>query len=233
MRIKLILCIFLILPCVISAAPAQAPATVAYQIELVVYSHFNAKGLNSERWPLYDSAKPSLDKVTQLQNKGDDSYTLIPRSDFRLNKIEKKLAQSPDYQILLHIAWREPLNDLARKDTPWIHIYGGKGYNDQGAVITQTSDDTIAYDEAAFWQVDGLLHIDLNRYFNTHFDLFFAAPMNQVQELSTTDNFADNDNPLAYFQLNQKRRMRSKELNYIGHPLYGVLVDIKKVEAPN
>lgn len=211
----------------------KAPVTdPLYQIELILYSHINATGLNSEHWPLYHHPRPELNTVASLGNPDSpENYPLVPANQYHLNNIARKLSRSPNYQVVLHVAWREPLSTLARADSPWIHLYGGKGFDEAGNVITQTQDETLPYNEAPHWQVDGLVHIDLNRYFNTHYILFFAAPTAQIQALSNTDNFAGVDDALVYFELNQKRRMRSHELNNVGHPLYGILVDIQKVPA--
>jgi hypothetical protein len=35
----------------------------------------------------------------------------------------------------------------------------------------------------------------------------------------------------AYFELNESRRMRSKELHYLDHPAMGIIVKITPVEA--
>jgi hypothetical protein len=38
--------------------------------------------------------------------------------------------------------------------------------------------------------------------------------------------------PTAYFELNESRRMRSKELHYLDHPALGIVVKITPLETP-
>ena len=214
-----------------------ATATHVYEIELIVFSHINAPGVNSETWPLLGSPQLNLtnawtlqplDDTKQNKNAAPIDYSLLPNYDFNLNQAAERLVHSPNYQTILHAAWRQPVQ--AAHDAKWIHIYGGAGYDEEGNVVAQDRDGSVPYDQAAHWQVDGLVRFDVQRYFNTRYQLGFAAPAGQIQDLSTTDNFANIDNPLLYFKLDQFRRMKSKELNYIGHPLYGVLVYITPIK---
>ena len=72
--------------------------------------------------------------------------------------------------------------------------------------ILLTSDDN---------SIMGTLSLRLQRYFDVSFDLFFDAPSAITHS--------------GYLRLQQTRRMRSDELNYIYHPLYGILMKISRV----
>lgn len=209
-----------------------------YQVELIVFSHINANGVNSETWPILSDPELDVSRALALnpllqnaQNSPDtiSNYQILPNFNFNLNKIGDKLVQTNGYEVLLHIAWRQPLDNP--HSAKWLHIFGGAGYDNQGNVVTQDMDGSARYDQAQHWQVDGLLRLDKLRYINSHYDFIFATPAGVIQDLSTTDNFSKVDAPLVYFRLDQKRRMRSDELNYIGHPLYGVLINITKIKT--
>ena len=206
-----------------------------YQIELIVFSHINAQGVNSEHWPIINNPQLNLSRAWALKPLLQDdtqnaakiaSYQILPNFNFSLTNINRKLIQSRGYNVIMHIAWQQSLTDP--HDAKWVHIFGGAGYDNDGNVITQDMDGSATYDQAQHWQVDGLLRLDTVRYINTRYNLYFAAPTSQIQDYSTTDNFADVDGPLVYFKFDQFRRMRSDELNYVGHPLYGVLINITK-----
>ena len=211
-----------------------------YQIELIIFSHINAQGVNSEQWPVLQNPqlnlsrsrtlKPLLEDDTQPLNQ-TVSYQILPNFNFNLTNINHKLIQSQDYKVIMHIAWQQNIDDP--HNAKWIHVFGGAGYDNAGNVIIEDMDGSATYDQAQHWQVDGLLRLDTVRYINTRYNFYFAAPTSEIQDLSTTNNFANIDAPLLYFKLDQFRRMRSDELNYIGHPLYGILINIHALEQPH
>ena len=232
---KILLSLFLSI--FITAIFAAEPSNVkTYKIEMIIFSHITARGLDSEHWPLLPAPSLELDNAYKLQAKleapadtpqDSNIYELLPSYDLRFNEAAANLIQAPGYAVLLHVAWEQQITNPRK--AKWIHIYGGQGFDDAGNVVAEDSDGSVAYDQAAHWQVDGMVRVDVKRYLNTRYQLYFAAPMVNIQNLSDTDNFADIDSPLTYFELKQSRRMRSNELNYIGHPLYGVLIDIQRV----
>ncbi len=210
-----------------------------YQVEFIAFSHINAAGLNSENWPLLTqpqfntSQALSLNPLLTNTQRTDDKimpYQILPNFNFTLNNIGNKLMSTTGYNVLLHLAWRQPIDDS--KAAKWIHLFGGTGFDDQGNVVAQDMDGSAHYNQAQHWQIDGLLKLGRLRYINTRYNFIFTAPAGEIQDLSTTDNFSKIDAPLVYFKLDQSRRMRSDELNYIGHPLYGILINITKVNTP-
>lgn len=210
-----------------------------YQIEMIVFSHINANRLDSEQWPVLTTSplqnfKDAYQLLPDLDTPANPNATpdpfkpmLLQSSYYFLNPVLNKLNQSPAYQVILHTAWTQAVHDT--KHERWIHIYGGHGFDNNGNVVAQDLDGTVPYDLAAHWQVDGLMKLNLIHYFNTRYIMYFVAPTADIQNISQNTNFQNIDNPLLYFKLDQTRRMRSNELNYIGHPMYGVLIKIKRV----
>lgn len=121
---------------------------------------------------------------------------ILPESSWRLRNAHLKL-ENNHYPVLLHIAWLETANELRKKKI--IHLVGGTTYQEER-------------------QMDGTLAISLDRYFNLHFNLRFLMPWNSVKD--------NNQNPYFSFKIDESLRMRSNELNYIDHPLYGILIQI-------
>lgn len=206
-----------------------------YQIEMIIFSHISASTLNSEKWPSIPAPKLDLSKAWGLtpseknvtQSKQAKTYTLLPTYDFQLKEAAEKLSKDPRYKVILHVAWRQPLT--SKHQSKWVHIYGGKGYDANGNLTLSSIDGATPYADAQSWQVDGLVRFDVKHYINSSYNLFLGVPTDEVRNLDSSDQFNDSDSPLYFFNLHQKRRMKSNELNYIGHPLYGVLVYAKKI----
>ena len=182
-------------------------ALSGYQIELIVFSHLNGDSFNSETWPVLTNPLPTSAKAINL-NTTEANKDFTPTTQYKLNTILYRLSKHPNYKILLHKAWYESLEQLNSPTT--IKLTGGKNY--------QSSVDELM----------GNVTVSLNRYFDVKFDLTLAFPQEQVQQL--TDNEKYLQQPYTFISLQQTRRTKSQELNYIDHPLYGVLFEIIPVK---
>ena len=231
--IKLSILLLTSLLIVTSSVAAETFTGKWYQIELIVFSQLTQQAIDSEQWPLVVSTVHNLNSAVQLALPGNINpstsigYQLLPRKDFNLKREQTKLKRHSDYQVLLHIAWRQPI--LASNEAKPIHIFGGNGYNTSGQIIATDTygSGSIPYNTQTYWQIDGTFTISVKRYIDVHLNLLFTTPIDQLTRLSNNDYFSNNANSkLAYFRMIQTRRMRSNELNYFGHPLYGVLLKV-------
>lgn len=171
-----------------------------YQIELIIFSHISESALRSEYWPAYPPqiASPRALEPTDLQQ--------IPESQWVL-KNEEQLLRRHDNSILLHYAWQISANDAR-----------------QGQVVHLQSPETSTDQE--IHDLDGSLGIRLERYFNIHLNLRFNIPLANIAQFNLINIETADNQPFVSFKLNRNLRMRSNELNYIDHPLYGVLIKI-------
>lgn len=76
----------------------------------------------------------------------------------------------------------------------------------------------------------GNIIVELGHYFDVHADLLLPEPTTALQKIDTRGFFSHWNQSLFYFQLNQNRRMRSRELNYLESPLLGVLIKMNPVQ---
>ena len=186
------------------ASPAIFAASKYYQIEVLIFSHITAETLSQENWPTI----PSVDNPLIDDNEENSGIKTVNPSDFILKKEAAALSKKANYQILYHAAWMASAATLSQKKTIYIQT------------------DPNALNDA---EINGSFSISLNRYFNTHFQLYLNEPTSKLRRLS--DNTAFSNAPdIFHFSLNQKRRMRSRELNFLSHPLFGVLIKIIPVK---
>lgn len=172
-----------------------------YQIELIVFSHITESALRSEYWPILppQMVSPRAVELSVLKQ--------APESQWILNN-EDQLLQRHDNSILIHAAWQVSANDAR-----------------QGQIVHLQSLEQKNNDEE-FHELDGSVGIRLERYFNVHFNLRFYLPQSSISQYSLSNMEMINNQTFVSFKLNRNLRMRSNELNYIDHPLYGVLVKI-------
>jgi len=80
------------------------------------------------------------------------------------------------------------------------------------------------------YQVDGAVTVSVERYLHAKVDLLYRRPLPMQDPTLPPD--APTTLELRGFRLQTSRRMRSQELHYIDHPLFGVLVMVTPFELP-
>jgi hypothetical protein len=174
-----------------------------YQIEVIVFSHINNEGLGSEYWPALPPQAVNPNAIVMP----DDQW--LAQTQWKLQSVDQSLKRN-NYSVLMHRAWLETAANLRKNKT--IRLTGGEDFGNN------------------LYQVSGTMAILLERYFNIYFNLRFLIPWEQLQSLNLTN--IDHHGPYAEFKMEQPLRMRSNELNYIDHPLYGIFVEIIPATQP-
>ena len=130
--------------------------------------------------------------------------------------------------MLKHLAWRQPV--VERKDALPIIINAGRDYssafpermfrqvefNDSNFTTGQDQDNQLH-------ELEGTITIAISRYIHLYTDLVFRMPQLSTESLSR-------DQVLADFGIKSHRRMRSRELHYVDHPLVGILIEATPIE---
>lgn len=171
-----------------------------YQIDLIIFTQINDQAMHSENW-----------SNTLLQPSLKNSIYPEFNPALGLQKEAKKIKQQPNYKIILHTSWQQ--NITAKRYAEWIHIYGGQPYNSQGQPI-QPNDNRLP----TYWELNGKIKISKSNFFDVYTDLYLTLP---------TEN-QNNIIPLHTFTMQQHRRTKLNQLNYLDHPLFGVLIKISK-----
>jgi hypothetical protein len=178
------------------------------------------------------------------------SYQPLPEDQLGLQKEAAKLQNQPGYQIILHTSWIQPINNFRQEK--WLHIYGGQTYDAAGQPIAnnQTADNQITNNQTAdnqtvtddntpatpdiqpaYWQLNGKIKLSKDRYFDIRSNLYLTLPETifginpDTQQIGLFQPI-----PLMTFTLNEHRRTRINQINYLDHPLFGALIQITKID---
>lgn len=206
---------------VLTTISAHAAGISSYQVEIIVFSQLSQQTVDSEHWPQRALQQPNPAYLNLDQD--SDGYNVSAPDQLFLTNQYNKISNKQQYTVLMHKGWVIPRATL--NNGILLHLFGGKRYDN--SVDTQSSiDGSASYSTTALSELDGTVRIKLNRYFNLSFNLMLNEPNSLIKSLSDNDYFASNTAPYISFKLMQTRRMRSNELNYIDHPLLGVLVKI-------
>ena len=224
------------------AIPTGASAR-AFVVEIIVFDDPSGDGLHAEHWPA-DPGKPPLQDAVELVHSREGgseqaarAYRLVGRSGFALSGVWDSLRRSARYRPFLHVGWRQPglSHGAARPvrdclDGHYVLSVDGTGYFSSSRVHcaqccvgphlgVRRATGGPGPEGGERPAVDGTVKVSLARYLHVALDLVYSRPGND-------ETAAPNADP-ARFRLVSERRMRSGELHYFDHPLFGVLALIR------
>lgn len=170
----------------------------------------------------------------------EPDYQRLSNTAFKLTEEVEKLVESERFEILSHQAWRQP--GTAPQETLELRLRAGNAYSLQSI---DSRFPNIVY------EIDGTIKVVLGRYLHVYTDLLYLHPVLQVeqrQQQTTGFSLFGNKEPekieyenllttsdqagavLHGFNYKKHRRMRSKRLHHIDHPLLGMLIYSERVE---
>ena len=201
--------------------PCFGDTAPRYRVEVLIFSRLNNQNLTLEQWPTIDPKKT----INRAQFQTEQYQRFLNRIQLKIRPpIENRMAaisqklQAHHYPVLLDTSWEQEIGGPS--DAQPTQLFGGLKYSDQQEP-----------DSKASWQVNGSIKISVDHYFNVSLNLLFAEPIAKIRSMDATNYFASQSGPLTYFHLDQNRRTRSNELNYVDFPLYGVLFEISKIKS--
>ena len=195
--------------------PAIAEVT-EYDFELIIFEDTSGRYANSEQWqhelPEQDSSPDEAQRNPGTSTQSNEIINISQIEGIGLKKYANKLKSSKRYNVLVHKAWRQTgLADDAAIDMP-IDSRPSNTVNDTGDVNN----------------IHGSIKIVLGRYLHIYTDLIYQQP-----RVDTAPVQYGQSQQYKEYPINFHRRMRSKELHYLDHPMVGILVmamPVKKQE---
>lgn len=210
-----------------------------YDIEIIIFEDAHARYINSERWHqnIADDSASLTNTNANTKASKNRKKSALSKTDTTLyknikpvilKKEYKRINNSSEYKVLFYGAWRQA--GLEESKAFEINI------NELDNTHKKRSKNTIT----------GQLKVVLARYLHFYSQLEYQRQGDQLKtnEISadgTSDISAENltadvnktdiltvDNNI--YPMKNHRRMRSKELHYIDHPLVGILIQINPVE---
>lgn len=228
-----------------------------YQVELVAFSRRSA--ITQEYWRLdkrpqlnADNAiHPAAGTPATLPEQSDSidqkaaangAWRVIDAADMSLDSMATRMADSGEYRILLQTAWRQPVRE--RSVAFPVYVRGGDAiavFPDQPETLPGVDDgmpeDTLpplemneATGESTASEVPDALQVDATE---PEFQALLRIHLSRYLHIEPNAWFTDTsaDGQRFWVNIDQKRRMRSEELHYLDHPLFGLLVRLMPYET--
>ena len=188
-----------------------------YDVEIIIFEDAHARYLKSETWKQKTKTGEQQSAITKTNKTGFKSIkpAILKNQYNRINR-------SSEYNVLFYGAWRQAGLDKSKAFE--ININKLKSRH------TDKSENTLT----------GTFKLVLARYLHIYNKLNYQRKIAADSEITNTDPAADEEQTEVFsnalipnnglYPLNSHRRMRSKELHYIDHPLVGILIQINPVE---
>lgn len=204
-----------------------------------------------------DSTQDNSTAVTASPDLLRDPFYLLPDSDKKLRNHAAALQRDSRYRVLAHHAWRQFIGSQTR--APGILIKGGKAFGNhyelEGSITLSVaqylqlqtnlwfSEFEINYGQApGEWpqlpQSPSQLRAEILKAERTEFTQdktpgfdqwpSFNAPTTETTLANLSEPFLTKRVVL----MDQERRMRSNEMHYLDHPLFGLIVHISPYTPP-
>ena len=185
------------------------PELKEYDVEIIIFEDAHARYLSSQTWSqaIQNAEEINIAESTAEPIKANPAnFKSIEPSI--LNAKYKRVSASSEYNILFYGSWRQA--GLDKEQAFEIDI------NDLKNNHTSQSENILS----------GKFKLILTRYLHIYSDLEYLRKQTSTPE-NTLENIEISD---EVHPLKNHRRMRSKELHYIDHPLVGILVQINPVD---
>ena len=197
------------------------PKLIEYDVDVIIFEDAHARYINSEYWHK-DTDKTLPMNAAETNNdsfKKDNFKTIKPAL---LRQEYRRINNSSEYNVLFYGSWRQ--TGLDENKTFDIDI------EELNNIHKTTSKSTLT----------GNFKLVLARYLHIYADLEYERNQKSESTDQSTSNTQSiqpdmengaNITSLANrpYPIDIHRRMRSKELHYIDHPLVGMLIQINPV----
>ncbi|MET0090835.1 MAG: CsiV family protein [Candidatus Thiodiazotropha sp.] len=212
-RTRLLLWLILILPG-LAAAQDDAGDAPWYQFEVLVFQRIAAGAGSTEHWPM-DPGEPSQDGAVYLSrgsavvNDQAIPFVQLPAEDQQLADTWQTLRRSRDYRPLYLMAWRQPVHAPEQAEPVYFSLA-----SDDGSGLPK---------------LEGRVSFGLKRYLHMEADILLRLPAEYEAGAQQGLTY-----PPAYqgYRMQETRRMRSGQLNYLDHPVLGIIAVAERYEIP-
>ena len=236
-----------LLPVLCLLLPASGTVVAAdwYQVEAILFE-YTAPNADDEWW--YENpGLPSRHQTIQLIKGTADPvagespepvdvadlmpYLALQKRDYRLGGVRRALELSGEYKPLLHVAWQQP--GLDTRNLRAIHLD-----NTQFEKKTAVQDGQVAGEErdlpeytAPKKEFDGIIRLRKSRFLHLDVDFAYFPELLEQPDLAYGPDASGRPRLATnYVRMAESRRVKLDELQYFDHPLFGVVIQVRKLE---
>lgn len=206
-------------------------------VKVIVFTHVSQKALNSEHYQNL-LTKPSIDQAVSLQKQPQQSdnslhnwhpdttnkhpgYKPLSTDTKVFNNLQRRIKEN-GYRVVIKQHWQQPW----AKQGQWVHLFGGITFDRQGQVKNYNNTSDTAYNDAAFWQMDGRIRINHYRFYQAQARFYLTRRDHNLGIKPGITPVV----PLQSYALEQKHATHLGKWLYLDHPLFGILVKVSSYQ---
>ena len=191
----------ILLTILILAIPPLAQADIRpYALEVLIFARPESVQSITEVFPESQSSAPQSFDLLLALNSGFRNLTPLPNSSRILKNSALRIQTQMNGQILFHKRWIHPLT-ANQSDNPWFQI--------SGASLNG-------------FKLNGFLRWSIDRFIEVDADLRVTREgKRQTPEGESVDEV---------YALREFRKMSSKDIHYLDHPAFGVIIATEMIE---
>lgn len=187
-----------------------------------------------------DWLQPPAPEAPPQQREGEETapvdripYLALPEEARNLDGVYRVLQLASDYRPLLHASWQQPGREEAQ--ARFVHLEGLQAAAEEQVPAAPPEETALAPEATPDYSLpemafDAMLRLRSSLYLHLDVDAAYFPPDPAVLR----SGIAAEDAPAYlfadYVRLQETRRIRLKELHYFDHPLFGVLVQVTRIE---
>ena len=233
--------------CALLVFTVPAHAADWYQVEVVLFAYtepdaggelwYENPGLPARRQTIgliMETADP-LPGATPGPPQEDDlmPYLALPKQDYRLAGVRRVLASSREYRPLFHVAWQQP--GLDARDVRAVRLDNTRFERKAAEQVEVEPEPGQVRDEPEYTPpikvFDGTVRLRKSRFLHLDVDFAYFPGTLQQPDLDIPEQAARHGRLSAdYVRLTESRRIKPDDLNYFDHPLFGLIVQVSRME---
>jgi hypothetical protein len=160
-------------------------------------------------------------------------FLALPEEAYNLDGVYRILQLASAYRPLLHTSWQQPGREEAQ--ARYVHIEGLRPAAEELAPAADTEATGVVPEENPDYSTpemafDAILRLRSSLYLHLDVDAAYFPADPAVLRSGISEEEAPAYLFADYVRLQETRRIRLKELHYFDHPLFGVLVQVTRIE---
>lgn len=195
---------FSVLLVLLSASALVSAEGTGYEVELIIFEDAKSRYLNSEKWSYNDMLNNVKDLSAATKPDKDSQFKELDWNSAKLAANLKRIKSNPNYNVLINKRWKQ--TGLDRENS--------FNFNISSKQQTASNESEVSPAETVSSYIAGDVKLIMSRYLHFAVNLQYFRPYQD-----------ENFNQLYQsFPVVSERRMKSREIHYIDHPLVGIII---------
>ena len=234
----------LLISCCLLPVTGTAVSADWFEVEAVLFAYtepdagdewwYENPGLPSRHQTIgliMDTAAPVKGETPEAADEADlMPYLALPKGNYQLGGVRRVLELSAAYRPLLHVAWQQP--GLAVRDVRAIHLDNTRfekktAEPDEAPADAEQKQPEYTPPDKVF---DGIIRLRKSRFLHLDVDFAYFPEVLEQPGPDSRDEAAGRVRlSTDYVRFTESRRVKPDELHYFDHPLFGLIVQVRKI----